>query len=62
MRGVPDLLPCREAEHFLKAHFCHHGDDDADDNADNGYNDADDGDEGDETDDAGSDVDSNSVT
>ena len=31
MRGVPDLLPCREAEHFLKALFCHHGDDHADD-------------------------------
>ena len=28
MRGVADLLPCREAEHFLKATiFCHHDDD-----------------------------------
>ena len=28
MRGVADLLPCREAEHFLKATiFCHHEDD-----------------------------------
>ena len=40
MRGVADLLPCREAEHFLKATiFCHHDDDldlDHDDHDDHG--------------------------